>query len=113
MASTPFLDFAGVADSVAATTSKLRKRDLLAAYLRDLPAADLPVAATFFAGRPLPGTADRLGLGWVQQSQALAAASGADAQALNAAYLRHSDLGDAAAELLAGRQRTGGPLNVA
>ncbi len=92
---------------MAATTSKLRKRDLLAEYLRGLPRDDVPVAATFFAGRPLPGAQDRLGLGWVQQSQALAAASGADASALNAAYLRHSDLGDAAADLLAGRQPSG------
>ncbi|HYM52936.1 MAG TPA: ATP-dependent DNA ligase [Candidatus Dormibacteraeota bacterium] len=113
MASSPFAGFARVADAVAATTSKLRKRDLLAAYLRELPDSDLAVAATFFAGRPLPGAADRLGLGWVQQSQALAAASGADAGALNAAYLRHSDLGDAAAELLAGRASSGRPLTVA
>ena len=109
-ASSPFADFAAVAEAVAATTSKLRKRDLLAEYLRALPRDDVPVAATFFAGRPLPGAQDRLGLGWVQQSQALAAASGADAAALNAAYLRHSDLGDAAADLLTGRQpcRTAG-----
>ena len=101
MPSTPFAEFARVADEVSATTSKLRKRALLAAYLRSLPSDDVPIAATFFAGRPLPGAGDKLGLGWVQQSQALAAASGADAEALNAAYLRHSDLGDAAAELLA------------
>jgi DNA ligase-1 len=113
MVSSPFAEFARVADAVAATTSKLRKRDLLAAYLRDLPVGDLAVAATFFAGRPLPGAADRLGLGWVQQSQALAAASGADAEALNTAYLRHSDLGDAAAELLAGQTPSGTPLTVA
>jgi ATP-dependent DNA ligase len=101
--SSAFSAFADVATAVSATTSKLRKRDLLAAYLRELPAADVPIAATFFAGRPLPGAQDRLGLGWVQQSQALAAASGADAGALNAAYLRHSDLGDAAADLLGAR----------
>ena len=102
-ASSPYATFAEVADAVAGTTSKLRKRDLLAAYLRTLPPDDVPVAATFFVGRPLPGAQDRLGLGWVQQSQALAAASAARADALNAAYLRHSDLGDAAAELLAAR----------
>lgn len=102
-ASSPYAAFAAVATAVAGTTSKLRKRDLLAAYLRELPAEDVPVAATFFAGRPLPGAQDRLGLGWVQQSQALAAASGAQAESLNAAYLRHSDQGDAAAELLAAR----------
>jgi DNA ligase-1 len=99
----PFAEFARVAAAVAGTASKLRKRDVLAAYLRELTPEELGVAATFFAGRPLPGAADRLGLGWVQQSQALAAASGADAAALNAAYLRHSDFGDAAGELLAGR----------
>jgi DNA ligase-1 len=106
--STPLAAFAAAADAVAATTSKNRKRDLLAAYLRDLLPADLAVAATFLAARPLPGAADRLGLGWVQQSQALAAASGADAERLNAAYLRHSDLGDAAAELLEGASSAAG-----
>jgi DNA ligase-1 len=112
MAPAPFAEFARVADAVAATSSKLRKRDLLAAYLRSLPADVVPAAATFFAGRPLPGAQDRLGLGWVQQSQALAAASGADAEALNSAYLRHSDLGDAAADLLAGRSPAPSPLTV-
>jgi len=109
----PFAEFARVADAVAATRSKLRKRDLLAEYLRRLPDADLPVAATWFAGRPLPGSADRLGLGWVQQGQALATASDADEERLRAAYLRHSDFGDAAAELLADREPVGVPLTVA
>ncbi|MEP6807880.1 MAG: ATP-dependent DNA ligase [Chloroflexota bacterium] len=113
MASSPFAEFARTAEAVAATASKLRKRDLLAAYLRSLPPNDIPVAATFFAGRPLPGAADKLGLGWVQQSQALIAATGADEQALHDAYLRHSDFGDAAAELLAGIERSTEPLTLA
>ncbi|HET7082746.1 MAG TPA: ATP-dependent DNA ligase [Candidatus Limnocylindria bacterium] len=112
MPSSPFAAFATTAESVAATTSKLRKRDLLASYLRDLPTGDVPIAATFFAGRPLPGNADKLGLGWVQQSQALAAASGADEQALHDAYLRYSDFGDAAAELLASRSPSGPALTL-
>ena len=106
--STPFADFARVADEVSGTTSKLKKRDLLAGYLRSLPDVDLPIAATFFAGRPLPGAGDKLGLGWVQQSQALAMAAKADEGALHDAYLRHSDLGDAAAELLASRATQAG-----
>jgi DNA ligase-1 len=101
--SSPFAAFAAAADDVAGTRSKLAKRDRLAAYLRGLPAADLPAAATFLAGSPLPGAADRLGLGWVQQSAALVAASGADEASLSGAWLRHSDFGDVAAELLAGR----------
>ena len=113
MSSSPFSAFATTAEAVAGTSSKLRKRDLLAAYLRDLPAADVPIAATFFAGRPLPGNADKLGLGWVQQTQALAAATGADDQALHEAYLRHSDFGDAAAELVNEPPPGGPPLTLA
>src|SRR5574338_863427 len=109
MAAAPFAEFAGVASAVSATSSKLRKRDLLAEYLRTLEPAALAAVATFLAGRPLPGADDRLGLGWVQQSQALAAASGADAAALSAAYLRHSDFGDAAGDLVTGE---GGSLTV-
>jgi DNA ligase-1 len=104
-ASSPFASFADTADAVAATSSKLRKRDRLAAYLRELPADDLPIAATFFAGRPLPGASDRLGLGGMQGSAALLAASGATEHQLGQAYLRHSDFGDAAAELIGERQR--------
>jgi len=111
--STPFASFAATADAVRSTTSKLRKRELLATYLRDLPPSDLPIAATFFAGRPLPGAADKLGLGWVQLSGALSAASGASDQALSQAYLRHSDVGDAAAELLEGREQQGERLTLA
>lgn len=103
MRSAPFSAFARVAGAVAATRSKLEKRELLGSYLRDLSPDDLARAATWFAARPLPGNADRLGLGWVQQGQALATASGAEPDRLRAAYLRHSDFGDAAAELLGGR----------
>jgi len=100
MGSSPFARFAEVADAVAGTRSKLRKQELLADYLRGLSDADLPVACTFFAGRPLADPGDRLGLGWVQQSAALAAASGADQRSMGASYQRHSDFGDVAAELL-------------
>jgi len=102
VASTPFSALAEVAADVGATRSKNAKRDLLAAYLRDLPADDLPAATAFFAGRPLVDPTARLGIGWVQQGAALAAASGATEDALRQAYLRHSDFGDAAAELLSG-----------
>ncbi|HEY4767814.1 MAG TPA: ATP-dependent DNA ligase [Candidatus Limnocylindria bacterium] len=111
--SAPFAEFARIADEVASATSKLRKRDALAAYLRALAPGDLQAAVTFFAGRPLPGAGDRLGLGWVQQSQSLGAAAQADPEALRAAYLRHSDFGDAAAELLANATPGEQPLTLA
>src|SRR5437762_5546425 len=112
-ASSSFASFAATANAIGASTSKLAKRDLLAAYLRGLPAADLPVAATYFAGRPLPGAADKLGLGWVQLSEAVALASGAGDRELSQAYLRHSDVGDAAVELLQARDARGPGLPVA
>ena len=46
-------------------------------------------------------------MGWVQQGAALGRASGVDQETLRAAYLRHSDFGDAAAELLATAERSG------
>ena len=110
--SAPFADLAATAADVGATRSKLAKRDRLAEYLRGLPPDDLAAATVFFAGRPLLDPTAKLGLGWVQQGAALAAASGADEAALRAAYLRHSDFGDAAAELL-DRPAAGDPLTVA
>jgi DNA ligase-1 len=109
--STPFAALATAAAAVGATRSKHAKRDLLAAYLRDLPPDDLVAATTFFAGRPLLEPAAKLGLGWVQQGAALAAASGATEESLREAYLRHSDFGDAAAELVA--EETAPTLTVA
>jgi len=109
--STRFGALAETAAAVGATRSKNAKRDLLAAYLRELPPGDLAAATVFFAGRPLLDPTAKLGLGWVQQGAALAAASGATEDALREAYLRHSDFGDAAAELLTGGH--GQPLTVA
>ena len=109
--STPFAALATAAAAVGATRSKHAKRDLLAAYLRDLPPDDLVAATTFFAGRPLLEPTAKLGLGWVQQGAALAAASGATEESLREAYLRHSDFGDAAAELVA--EETAPTLTVA
>jgi DNA ligase-1 len=101
--SSPFADLAATAAAVGATRSKNAKRDVLAAYLRSLPAGDLSAATVFFAGRPLRDPTAKLGTGWVQQGSALARAAGANDERLRAAYLRHSDFGDAAAELVAGR----------
>jgi DNA ligase-1 len=111
--SSPFAELAAAALAVGATRSKNAKRDLLASYLRPLQPADLAAATAFFAGRPLAVPSAKLGMGWVQQGAALAAASGADEASLREAYLRHSDFGDAAAELLARREREGRPLTVA
>ena len=98
--SRPFAELAATAAAVGATRSKNAKRDLLAAYLRGLSAEDLPAACAFFAGRPLVDPTAKLGMGWVQQGSALARASGADDESIRSAYLRHSDFGDAAGDLV-------------
>jgi len=112
-ASSPIAELADVASAVGATRSKNEKRDRLAAFLRALSADDLVPATTFFAGRPLVDPTARLGMGWVQQGAALAAATGADEERLRAAYLRHSDFGDAAAELVGDRAPAPPPLTIA
>ena len=111
--SSPFAHLAATAAAVGATRSKIAKRDLLAGYLRELPPDDLAAACAFFAGRPLTDPSARLGMGWVQQGAALARASGADEESIRAAYLRHSDFGDAAAELLSASDGAASPLTVA
>ena len=112
-ASTPFATFARAADAVAATRSKLAKRAALADYLRPLDEADLRVACTFLAGRPLPGADDRMGLGWVQVTAAPTGLAGIDVEQFSESYLRHSDLGDVAAELLDARRPDPPPLTLA
>ncbi len=111
--STPFAELAATAAAVGATRSKHAKRDLLASYLRSLPPDDLAAATVFFAGRPLLDPTARLGTGWVQQGAALARATGADEDRLRSAYLRHSDFGDAAAELMPGAPEGAARLSVA
>jgi DNA ligase 1 len=110
--SVAFARLAETAEAVGATRSRNAKRDRLAACLRNLGPDDLSAAATFFAGRPLSDPAAKLGLGWVQQSAALATAAGSPEDALRDAYLRHSDFGDAAAELLANRSPDPPPLTI-
>ena len=87
------------AQAVAATTRTSEKRTALAGYLRRLDAVtDLEIAASFFAGRPLPGTArEPLGLGWRGLQAAVEEVTGVGEDALRAAYDRTSDPGDATA----------------
>ena len=110
--STPFAELVAAADAVAATRSKLAKRAALAEFLRPLAERDLRIACTFLAGRPLPGADDRMGLGWVQVTAVLTGLAGVDVERFSESYLRHSDLGDVAAELLAGRAADPPPLTV-
>ena len=92
------------ADRVAATSRTSEKTALLADYLRSLAPDELPLAATFLTGRPFPEADQRsVGLGWSAIMAAIGDVTGATRDDLGAAYDRHSDLGRAVEDVLAGR----------
>jgi DNA ligase-1 len=102
---------AEVLEALRGTRSRLEKRRLLGAYLRALSDAALPLAVTYLGGRPFPrGDGRTLSIGGATLDAALRAARPGltDAQVF-AAWRRHADAGDAAAELWAG----GGPAGCA
>lgn len=91
-----------VAEQVAATSRTSEKVARIAAYLRTLEPAELPIAVVFFSGRPFPEADGRaLGVGWSTIAAATLDLVGADATALARAYDRHSDLGRAVGDVLA------------
>jgi len=93
--------FANVGEQIAATTSRLKKIALLAAYLRALDAADLPPAARYLTGRVFAQNDSRtLQTGWAVIRRALLAASGMGEQELRALSRQHADAGKTAYEAL-------------
>jgi len=96
-----FLRFALTCAQIGANSRKLEKIRILAEYLRQLRGDTLSLAAIWFTGRPFPGSQNKvLQLGWAVLRNALSAASGVDHSVFNHAYMKHSDLGETAAELL-------------
>jgi len=97
----PFLQFAVACSKVAANSSKLEKVRLVAEYLRNLQGDAVSYAATWFSGRPFPASQNKvLQLGWAVMRDALCAVGGVDESAFHQAYLKHSDPGETAAEIL-------------
>ena len=98
-----FLPFAELCDALAATTRKLEKRAFIAEYLKSLPVEDAGRAALWLSGTPFPETDPRvLNIGGSLLSKAVAELSGANEQAMGAAYRRYGDFGAASADLLYG-----------
>ena len=106
--------FATALSSTGATRSRLEKRRLLSEYLAVLSDEDLPRAVTFLTGRPFPRCdARKLSLGGSALGMALL--SGAPdllPDELHAAWLRHSDAGDAAGDVWARVQPVGPPVEL-
>jgi DNA ligase-1 len=96
-----FLNFAQTCARIAADTRKLEKIRLLAEYLRGLTGSDLALAPTWFTGRPFPpGQNKTLQVGWAVLRDSLCAAAGVGEPAFRHVYLKHSDVGETATELL-------------
>ena len=95
---------AQVLEALRATRARLEKRRLLVGYLQALPDAALPLAVTYLGGRPFPrGDGRTLAVGGATLEAALRAARPELTDAMvTAAWRRHADAGDAAAELWAG-----------
>ncbi len=94
--------WAAMCEALGATSSKLEKRSILAAYLLSLPVADAARAAQYVAGEPFAEVDRRnLSVGGALLGKAVAQRSGADAPTLTLAFRHHGDIGAAAAELIA------------
>jgi len=102
--------FAAACEAVAATSSKSEKVTLVAAYLRELPAAEAGLAARYLGGRPFAAWEERtLQTGGNLLWRALAEISGDDA-AFSQAFRKFRDLGSAAEEAFAHREPKSGTL---
>ncbi len=104
---------AAVAEQVAARHSRLKKIELVAAYLRGLSDEDLPRALRFLSGRPFAATDPRrLSIGQTLLAEAATAASGWDAETVRLAIREVGDIGEAIGLLLRGRSEEA-PLSLA
>ncbi len=96
-----FIAFADTCAAIAGTSSKLEKVRLLADYLRRLESRHLGLAATWFTGRPFPAAQNKvMQLGWAVLRDALCAIGQIDEASLHQVYLRYSDLGETAVEIV-------------
>ena len=101
----PFQAFAEACGRISGDTRKLEKVRLLAEYLRGLGGEALVVASTWFTGRPFAGSQNKvLQLGWAALRDALCAVGEVSDSELHQIYLKHSDLGETAGELLGRRE---------
>ncbi len=76
--SSEFGGFTSVCEAIASVTGKLRKREILAAYLKELEADRLEMAVRFLCAKPLPrkGGIRATSVGWALLRQAILEVSG-------------------------------------
>ena len=109
----PFAGFAETCLAIGATSSKLEKVRLLAGYLRATPPELLPIVTTWFTGLAFPSNQNKvLQLGWALLRDAVCAVGGVDDEHFHHVYLKHSDLGETAFEILERAPRAGMGLSI-
>ena len=106
------LPFARTCDAIAATTRKLEKTALVAAYLRSSlqssPVSEAATAAIFLSGRPFPAYEEAtLQVGGALLWRVIGELSGKSESELTEIYRRHGDAGSVAAEALPDRPESG------
>ena len=106
------LHFAQACDAIAATTKKLEKTALVAAYLqsllRTMPPSEATTAAIFLSGRPFPAYEEAtLQVGGAVLWRVISGLSGKSEPELTEIYRRHGDAGSVAAEALPAKPDSG------
>jgi DNA ligase 1 len=94
--SATLLEFALINDALSATSSKLKKQSLLAAYLRNLSEEDLARAVRFAGGRVFAATDERvLNVGGRTLFDLLPALMNIDAENFHGLAVKHGEIGEA------------------
>jgi len=102
------LPFARTGDAIAATTKKLEKTALVAAYLRSALLSEAATASIFLSGRPFPAYEEAtLQVGGALLWRVIGELSGKTEHELSEIYRRHGDAGSVAAEALPARPESG------
>lgn len=109
-----FWAFAEMCARIATLPKKLEKSALLAGYLASLSPAALGIATVWFSGNPFaPSQNKSLQLGWALIRDGLCAVAGVDQASFGQVYLKHSDLGEAAFEMMeTAAARTGAVFSI-
>jgi DNA ligase-1 len=100
-AKAPSWNSAETCAKIAGTTRKLEKTAILSDYLKALDPKALPLATVWFTGTPFPSSQNKaLQLGWAIIRDSLCTTLDVDQSAFGQVYLKHSDLGEAAFEMM-------------
>jgi DNA ligase-1 len=96
--------FVQLANAVAATAKKLEKLRLISEFFQSLSIPDAAIAARFLSAHAFAAHDERtIGVGGAMLVDVIADLSGHPSQNLGAAYRKHGDLGDLAADLLSAK----------